>query len=574
MPENVSYAYTVLSDEAALELNIDGAKYKVVQLTMRFTKNGIPECTCMVAIGRNARRVDDLAQIHKSGLQLFEMKEASITFKPQEDWKPGKRWDNSPRTIFDGYYVGMAYRKVNNKVQAIIHLAHWCMDLGFSSCLHRWQHPTNPTNFVFPAIVPAAGNGMEGKRIWLSHYVNYPKVHSLCMNDIWAACKTVFCNLASNESGAGRFAISCGVKAGTADTAINSRALLALKGFEVDADECMFEARNEEKEHSSRLLGASRRLVDLYRPELIHSSIALGICHESVQTYITHTFWDILIAKYCAMFDMAVIPLVNRCLVTADAPYWRADNVPYRTITPSEYNHLNLTGRIAQPLQAVGVLASHSTLVKLGFTEPIDNDKICLGGHYAVDAESQQDGVLKMVQAPSWLASQHSCGRYAKVLGVPDKKPTNSGTTNPPLPPLPPDPEPGKKTVLDERQNAFSTYAKAVYCQHHLRTRGASFDGKLRFDIGPGSIVKLEQKAENASLGIDELAVPLWGQVQSVTININAEARRAGTSFSLTHVRTDSENGVDRTSAAEHPLFGTDIFKGGPLLLDWEFDES
>jgi len=567
MAEPAGYAYTVLSDDATLELEIDGEKFNVVQFTMSFCKNGIPEATCLVAIGRDAHDQKTQAKIHDMGPQLLEMKEAKVRFSPRGDWKPGgPDWHSAPQVIFDGYYVGLAYRKVSNKVHAVIHLAHFCIDLAFSSTLHRWQHPTNPTNYVFPAITPGFGTGHEQDKCFVSCLCGYGIVYDKVQQDVWKAIKQLFCEIASNDQ---RFEIGCGSAQGTGDESSNDRALKALKRFEVDADNCNFTPANGE---TAALFGASRTLrPEVFSKPLIVEAVAKGICQQTVQTFAAHTFWDILVAKYCQDFGMAVIPLSNRCLVSADAPYWRADQQPWKEIYPEEYEHLNLSGRIAQPVQAVGVIADHDTLTKLAYTEEPDNDKICLGGHKYADVEDPVDGSWLIVQAPVWLKLQHSVGEYGQVMGVKKQDPNKTQTTPEADPDPPEDPPVGEKSIVENRNNVFTAYAWEVLVKHHLRHRAAQIDGKLRFDIGPGSLVKLMQEPRDGAEGTDELAVPLWAQVQRVTVNINAEGRRAGTSFDFTHVRTEKENtDNDRTSADKHPLFGTNIFKGAPLVEAWE----
>ena len=55
-------------------------------------------------------------------------------------------------------------------------------------------------------------------------------------------------------------------------------------------------------------------------------------------------------------------------------------------------------------------------------------------------------------------------------------------------------------------------------------------------------------------------------------MSINAEAQQASTSFQLAHVRTEKENGEDRTSVAKHPLFNGEVVTGAPLVKEYKFD--
>jgi hypothetical protein len=46
---------------------------------------------------------------------------------------------------------------------------------------------------------------------------------------------------------------------------------------------------------------------------------------------------------------------------------------------------------------------------------------------------------------------------------------------------------------------------------------------------------------------------------------VDAEQPMIGTSFHLSHIRSEKENGDDRTSVDSHPLY-KDTFKGCPLV--------
>ena len=110
----------------------------------------------------------------------------------------------------------------------------------------------------------------------------------------------------------------------------------------------------------------------------------------------------------------------------------------------------------------------------------------------------------------------------------------------------------------------YDDYARAVYIHQALRGRTGQLNGKLRFDIAPGSTVKIEGTSE-PFLKDDGLGYNLIGDVIRVTIAINAESAQASTAFQLGNVRTESENEDDLTSIDQHPLYTTK-FLGAPLV--------
>jgi hypothetical protein len=102
----------------------------------------------------------------------------------------------------------------------------------------------------------------------------------------------------------------------------------------------------------------------------------------------------------------------------------------------------------------------------------------------------------------------------------------------------------------------------------------ATISGKLRFDISPGALLRVQRQHEKALSTKFDFGTDLFGHVNRVTFNINSESQLAGTTFQLTSVRTERENTEDRTSVDKHPLFGDDIFLGCPMHLpelEWLF---
>jgi hypothetical protein len=96
-------------------------------------------------------------------------------------------------------------------------------------------------------------------------------------------------------------------------------------------------------------------------------------------------------------------------------------------------------------------------------------------------------------------------------------------------------------------RDVFNQWAKEVYIKNALRGRSQTVSGRLRFDIAPGSIVRVSSSQEsvlpdvNAPARIDNLGFDTFGEVVRVSIVINAEAPAASTSFLLTNIRTHSE---------------------------------
>jgi hypothetical protein len=99
-----------------------------------------------------------------------------------------------------------------------------------------------------------------------------------------------------------------------------------------------------------------------------------------------------------------------------------------------------------------------------------------------------------------------------------------------------------------------------------LKGRIGEVSGKLRFDIAPGSSVRVETgRAKNIPAADDQLAQNMYATVMQVSYLVNAEAGQAGTAFTLAHVRTESENKADATSVEKPPMYKR-AWRGAPMI--------
>ena len=192
-----------------------------------------------------------------------------------------------------------------------------------------------------------------------------------------------------------------------------------------------------------------------------------------------------------------------------------------------------------------------------------------IGCYKPANSPEANRGVAHFIHAPSWLINPLGGTYVGGTTGAKDLKAQPSGTQPEPIAGPPEDP--GPNTLRLEYGDMWDAYAQSVYVQESTRGRMGAISGKLRFDIGPGSTVELEQQPKKFIGAEDELAAPLVGHVVRVTVNINSESRDATTSFKLAFVRTIKENQDDRLSVAKHPLYA-EAYKGSPLIPEYLFD--
>lgn len=535
-----NYIYSDLSVKNALVLDIEGTQYEVSQMSMSWAANEVPTAVCMLAVGRDVR-TQQPAKIH-SAASHQHMKKAKITFNPQKEYSLSAQWPGQA-TIFDGFFVGFAYRKISGKVCVVANLIHWLAALTFSSCLNKASHVSNPTSLAAAAVTSALGAG-GGEGCFVSDLVGAQIAGDAVAADLWKAISKIFCEFAKIETMPPAQEGEC---AGDGDLATNQGALEALQ--KIEGSDCG---------------GAGK----YYKPLAIQDSfgeltdgIAKALGTEMVESYATFSFWDKLIGQFCPSYGMAVVPRVDSAVVVADTPAYNGG--VWKELEPDEYDSFDMTAELSRPLQAVVVIAGWESQTLEGQQEPTASPLI--GGCYASDAVKPGDGLRMYIAPPPWLRNLHMLSAYAgHSSGVSQNAPSKTGTTPNATPPDPDKRTPG---AFGQQANGFyDKYAHTFFVNQMLRGRSGSVSGKLRFDICPLSIIEVLPSFEQHIGGEDQLAVTVYGCVQRVSIAINAEAAMAGTTLVLSHLRTSEENSSARTSAAQHPLFGAAVFEGAPLV--------
>lgn len=551
MADPKQYAY---ADLGTLTLEVGEETYDVAQFNAAFALNEVPTAQCLIAVGRDAASGSAAtpAAVHKAH-SLKQMTPAKVRFTPTGEYRPdGTRWPDGPQVIFSGYFTGFAPRKVNGKFFVVAPLIHWLVDLSCSSAVCQGLHAANPTQLnAVAAVLSSLDDSGAAQGSTIGALAAAEVVAPAIGADFWKAIKSLFCALANVPVQAVGPGDACG---GDGDFRTNDRALKALALFEGDAEGCPFDPVDLGPNYSVPLAIANGGVSK------VDEALAAAIGDELVESYASTSFWGKLVGQFCPLFQLAVVPMVARALVVADTPAYRGG--PWKTLALSEYSDADFTPLLERPLRGVGVVASWSSPTQAGVGPPGALTAL-RGGCWIEDSVDPGDGLLQFVPEPAWL-------RLADLVAAPD----------------PPD-VPGRAAGADavgadaggggEGAGAgedeggpgnavdalYRDYAHSVYVMNTLRGRHGTVSGKLRFDIAPGSIVRVVGDAEEFLGGADALAIDYVGCVQRVTITINAESGVAATSFQLSHVRSASENAEPRTSVAAHPLFGAAIHGGG-----------
>jgi hypothetical protein len=288
--------------------------------------------------------------------------------------------------------------------------------------------------------------------------------------------------------------------------------------------------------------------------EALGDSITAAVQKMTYESFIHQTFWEKLIGEYCPSFLLSVVPRIEDTLIIPFTPGYRT---PYKTIKAKDTDQLSPASELKNPLQAIGILASVRS--ETGFDLRNAGD-VGIGGYYR--AGTVESGKVQLLEGPTWLSHPFTEYRYTdRSLGG-GKIPI--GTAFAPGEGEEVDVDP--KAIMEANKTLINNYAHSVYVVQALRTRQATIRDKVRFDIAPGSTVKIENVGEKF-LARDGAAQNYYGEVIKITTSVDCMGNQANTTFHVAYVRSEAENRNDDTSVAENPIW-SNAFQGAGLLSD------
>jgi hypothetical protein len=559
-----------------------GVRFQVTHFVSSFAKNEIPSAQLLIAVGRNpiargdpgparlrgprTTRAGVAAAIHQQLRLLRRLSDAVVMFTPRGEYHPdGRTWPGTEQVLFRGVISGRHLRKLRGKLHLVVTLAHWTVKLSYGSCLTPLGHVANPGQLNAAAVFPSLrGTGVTSGIVNLAQLLTVANPASVSSPtstaaDLWFTIKRMFLRMADLRTAPPGFSVlqstPIGARFDETNFTNNAVALEALRRFEplnVTEDTLVVPP-------GSYVYGRPLALLDV--PNRVQAGIDLSLGAELLETVSGSSFWSKLVTGYAPAFQLSVVPLVETAIVIADVPPCRAF---WKTLEAAEYESIDSGEMLPLPLRGVAVLtgweastgaANEARLSQ--FPRPI------VGGAFAAnDADDPLPpgvGSILFTGPPPWLMNIGPAAGVQDDPGNMDvaEPPNSSSTPRTPGPPATP--------VRDETQGLYNRYAQTVYLNNSLRGRSQNIGGKLRFDIAPGSNLRIRTTTDPALGGADDLAAESFAHVMRVTIQIDAEAPSAGTAFQLTHLRDSRENEstADRTSVDRHPLFTADSIHGG-----------
>lgn len=516
----------------------------VVAFTASFEPNNFPQATLAVPVGRGFRGTrEKAAVIHNSVNDLRIQQKAEVFLRVIKlGSSPGdaEPWPSGEFKIFDGNAVGTGFQRTDRSVSFTIHLLHWLADLHYSSSVSGTSHPANPKHFSFNAaqVNPdVVLGGATGRPLWSSRSGGRSIISSGNIeSDLWGSVLQPWLRAIAS---ADRINIDQIPQGKQNDTALNALERIAP----ANTAGCHVPSALESQGIDGRALS---------------DSLKTALLTETFDSFANTTLWSKLVGVWVPAFFLGVVPRVDDALVI---PFTPGLQTPLTTLTASEYSGAQLKSAMPRVPRSVGIF--HSVMTRGGFnltdggTVPAKD----LAGYF--EPSGNPDGLVLLKDAPGWLSFPTLGHNYSKsTTGAEKKGAIGSALTpqegeNDSEAPPPDETDESLTPLLD-------AFAQQWFIVEMLKGRIGELSGKLRFDISPYSTIRIESARERFIPG-DDLGDPVYGTVLRVSHHIDASAKRAGTAFTVAHLRTEAENSDERTSISKPPLY-KNSFSGCSLI--------
>lgn len=549
--------YRIFKVTARVEIN--GIVLPVTSISVDYALNELPQAVCRFALGTDGNGVDSLAAIKLPNFGPRATARIYANLAPQGRYTPPSTLVGADPPIgdlllFEGETAWNGFVVNEGSVQYEIRLDHWLADLSYASAISPSISPATPADFAFPMVTRIVSPDTKGGQATSGGFSAVGSIAKLLTPEITAdlwrgGFLKLYQFLASSDHLADASLSSplgyvLNSQFGVKSTTGNAQALAAL----------------------TRMNIPSAPVLDLIKPSGgVGSAIAAGaistsITQATLDALVNESIWDHLIRSSSEyLFSVSTGP--NDTYLVPWLPNLRTVNTK---IYSGEYHSFQGSGENLRTIRGVILTTGKDWSTGAGLSAAGDNPQINREFGFATYKAGGDTGRVVVRQAPSWLAGvpQDVVGAFpntAQGLVVPTPGAPSVALAG------------GAAAVATNPANALTTmygylsaYAKGYFGIESLTHRVGAIDGRLRFDIRPGTIVSVETGGRGASGNINAMGPIITAAVTRVSITIDAQGETGMTTLTLGHLRTAAENNSDLTLTS-HPLYNT-TWTGGPLI--------
>lgn len=547
-------AYAVIQPENQVTV---GITIPVLSGTLNWALSTIPTATISVSLGRNVlngtavdmdRLVGHVRQTTPIAIYMRIRPQYSSTGEIIDEW-PTLNGDYAYIKVFEGRLVGMGTTRSRTQASAELHIKHWLDDLDFSSAI------TRQTNQVTTEMLNAnasyltsdgVGSGFLPRTMAAEYFTP-----GNAQDDLWGSSFMPWlrriCALDALSSSA------------AAVPGTNAEALNAVSRIEpilvVDPNNPTVPPV------PTYYFGVPLRLENggvVSGANSLCTAIAEDVALTGSDGMMATSLWGKML-QWAAEYKFAVVPMVETAAIV---PFTAGQRVHWATIYGQEYSQISISAELPRAIRGVRLFGGVGapTGLMAGLSAGNAGALPLFAGGY--DNPDFPSGMLRFQNAPRWAANVAAPSAYGSAVLLPPSPGANTmfpGAGPPPTVPAPGD-------INQQAAGLWDSYARAVYINEVLRYRTASIQGKLRFDIAPGSTVRVQVVAEKfvrQQLGVS-LDDVIFGEVLRVTCHFDSESMQASTAFQLANIRSAEENGLESLSTAAHPFYSVP-WVGAPL---------
>jgi hypothetical protein len=527
---------------------IDGIEFlDVVGITATFGLNSIPSATLQVALGTAVGTGAPATMSFAAG-QITPRAKAEVFLKiTTNSGQTDKMMADGEYKIFEGYYAGTGYQRSTSNATYTIHLIHWLDDLNCSSFLNGNWFQGAPHDMAQTASQFSCGNDGPIAAPVVDFVKNFVSKGTM-ESDLWeAVIKPIMFSVAMmphlnvQEEG--------GAAADGTGGDTNKAAQSALERIPGDAP-------------VPANMGMDLGSLD---DEVVSYSANMGISHMVTNGMAYSSFWSKLIGEFGASFLFGVSPGVEFANVI---PYFGGLSPSLEseiTIAADEYNYANFNCALATLIESVDIFYAQQGNAGSEGGGKTPGAPVNYFNPWGRFPKHNRDfrGMIIARDPPNWLANisgQSKCapGTTLSTTNGCSWNPQRGSST----------PSDNAVVARDAERNVQTSGVLDKYAEHWFKSsvlgqRTGELSGKFRLDIAPGSTIKIEAPSDTTGT---EQSIGVYALVTQVSFVINAEQHVAGTSFSLTCLRNERENGDPNLTAEKPPLY-KEGWKGGPLVL-------
>lgn len=525
----------------------------ITHMTLRFPRGGIATGDFILAVGYEAVS-RKLAQIHQAavGLTTRFRVQAFVELVGQESirraWPKGRYY--GAYRVWDGRSLGPGYSRSRDSTAITITSAHWLSDLD-SGTVASDSIVKNSADNLLAAYGVDTGGGPSSPSTAYSLLQN---ADIQIPGDFWAELVWPILRslMTTTEDATGKLQAgqnwwntvldatqSCRLPNDTGTVPPQLGNQRAVK---------MIEQRFVPAGQTRTLIGGNLQFdVDVMGPEMslfvaqiLAGRLGASTCLEKAKTVASQFLYELLYNVEDATFG-------PYCPVLHSSRIWRS-------IYPHEYLFIRGQGYTPRRVQGVGLVGSNF------YRET--GDPVAMQGRLVGAFRQNTDGQFLLQPAPPWLYYR-TPPAFTNLATSQPRTATQKGANGGPVNAV--QVQQDAEAFTEQQMQLGCNLARRVWYEEVYRNRMAEITGRLRFDICPGSQVRLVvngPQLPQAGAGSGRLRY-LYGSVENVTIMIDAADPKAHTSFTLSHLRDENEKDLANT---EHPVFPKQAWYGSPLV--------